>query len=76
MKQGSSVSHVLSNIVRQHSDFASERSSGPCLTASNHEIQENLLRDESVQQSCLNSFGQEATQNPTPPVLLPELELR
>ena len=42
----------LSNIVRQHSDFASKVSSGPCLTASNHEIQENLPRDESVHQSC------------------------
>ena len=37
-KQESSVSHCWATIARQRSEFASETSIWPCLTASNHEI--------------------------------------
>ena len=37
-KQKSSVSHCWASIARQRSEFASQTSIWPCLTASNHEI--------------------------------------
>ena len=59
--------------MRQHSEIASEGSLGPCLAASNDEIQENLSFDETIPSADLCARENDKHESTTDLSLVPKV---